>query len=83
MPGQQLGKRVQEITKWKPLFSQGKECWCFKCSNSRKWRNGRIWVIIPGKKRNFLLLAHLFECNDKNSWNLIGHLLFQNKNLKF
>lgn len=51
MPGQQLGKTVQEITKWKPLFSQGKECWCFKCSNSSKWRNGRVWVIIPGKKR--------------------------------
>lgn len=40
-------------------------------------------MIIPEKKKLFLLLANLFECNDKNSWNLIGHLLFQNKNLKF
>lgn len=46
----QLGKTVQEITKWKPFFSQGKECWQFKCSSNRKWRNGRVWVIIPGKK---------------------------------
>lgn len=84
MPGQQLGKTVQEITKWKPFFSQGKECWQFKCSNNRRWRNGRVWVIIPGKKKKlFLLLANLLECNDKNFWNLIGHLLFQNKNLKF
>lgn len=44
----------------------------------------RVQVIIPGKKKElFLLLANLFECNDKNSWNLIGHLMFQNKNLKF
>lgn len=62
MPGQQLGKTVQDIAKWKPLFSQGKECWQFKCSN-REWRNGRVWVIIPGKKKKkpFLLLANLFE----------------------
>lgn len=40
-------------------------------------------MIIPGKKQLFLLLANLFECNDKNSCNLFGHLLFQNKNLKF
>lgn len=40
-------------------------------------------MIIPGKKKPVSSLADLLECNDKNFWNLIGHLLFQNKNLKF
>lgn len=40
---------------------------------------GFEWSYQEKKKKLFLLLANLFECNDKNSCNLFGHLLFHNK----